>query len=208
MRRQQVKTLAPVRSFESMTATIATGADAVYTGGSRSEARTYADGLNEDRVLKTAGYAHLHGCHLYMTMNILVKREKSEGLDNYLRPYYERGLDAVIVQDPGILACVRKHLPGLPIYVSTQMTIARAYRAKALKELGASRITAARELSLGEIYHIHEAVDAEVESFVRGVLCYRYSRQCLFSSLVGGRNGSRGRCARSYRLPYGVKWDG
>ena len=208
MRRQQVEILAPAGSFESMTAAIAAGADAVYIGGSRFGARAYADNLNEDRMLEAIDYAHLHGCHLYMTVNTLVKEGELEGLDDYLRPYYERGLDAVIVQDLGVFAYVRKHFPGLPIHASTQMTITGAYGAKALKELGASRIVTARELSLEEIRHIHETVDVEIESFVHGALCYCYSGQCLFSSLVGGRSGNRGRCAQPCRLPYDVKRDG
>ncbi|MBS5063371.1 MAG: U32 family peptidase [Hungatella hathewayi] len=208
MRRQQVEILAPAGSFESMTAAIAAGADAVYIGGSRFGARAYADNLNEDRMLEAIDYAHLHGCHLYMTVNTLVKEGELDGLDDYLRPYYERGLDAVIVQDLGVFAYVRKHFPGLPIHASTQMTITGAYGAKALKELGASRIVTARELSLEEIRHIHETVDVEIESFVHGALCYCYSGQCLFSSLVGGRSGNRGRCAQPCRLPYDVKRDG
>ena len=208
MRRQQVEILAPAGSYESMTAAVAAGADAVYIGGSRFGARAYADNLDEDRMLEAIDYVHLHGCRLYMTVNTLVKEGELAGLYEYLRPYYERGLDAVIVQDLGVFAYIRRHFPDLPIHASTQMTITGAYGAKVLKELGASRIVTARELSLEEIRKIHETVDVEIESFVHGALCYCYSGQCLFSSLVGGRSGNRGRCAQPCRLPYDVKRDG
>ena len=208
MRRQQVEILAPAGSYESMTAAIAAGADAVYIGGSRFGARAYANNLDEDRMLEAIDYAHLHGCRLYMTVNTLVKEGELSGLDEYLRPYYERGLDAVIVQDLGVFAYIRRHFPDLPVHASTQMTITGAYGAKVLKALGASRIVTARELSLEEVRKIHETVDVEIESFVHGALCYCYSGQCLFSSLVGGRSGNRGRCAQPCRLPYDVKRDG
>lgn len=208
MRGQQVEILAPAGSYESMTAAIAAGADAVYIGGSRFGARAYADNLGEDRMLEAIDYAHLHGCHLYMTVNTLVKEGELGELDGYLRPYYERGLDAVIVQDLGVFAYVRKHFPDMPVHASTQMTITGAYGAKVLYDLGAARVVTARELSLEEIRRIHETVDVEIESFVHGALCYCYSGQCLFSSLVGGRSGNRGRCAQPCRLPYDVKRDG
>lgn len=208
MRQQQVEILAPAGSFESMTAAIAAGADAVYIGGSRFGARAYANNLDEDRMLEAIDYAHLHGCRLYMTVNTLVKEGELDGLYEYLRPYYLRGLDAVIVQDLGVFAYIRKHFPDLHIHASTQMTITGAYGAKVLKDLGASRIVTARELSLEEIRKIRETVDVEIESFVHGALCYCYSGQCLFSSLVGGRSGNRGRCAQPCRLPYDVKRNG
>lgn len=205
MRQQQAEILAPAGSYESMTAAIAAGADAVYIGGNRYGARAYADNLDEDRMDEAIDYAHLHGCHLYMTVNTLVKEGELGDLYTYLKPYYVRGLDAVIVQDLGVFAYVRKHFPDLPIHASTQMTITGAYGAKVLKDLGASRIVTARELSLEEISSIHDKVDVEIESFVHGALCYGYSGQCLFSSIVGGRSGNRGRCAQPCRLPYEVK---
>lgn len=208
MEKKVVEILAPAGSFESMTAAVAAGADAVYIGGSRFGARAYANNLEEDRLIEAIEYAHLHGCRLYLTVNTLFKESELSQLYDYLKPYYEAGLDAVIVQDMGAFSYIRRHFPDLPIHASTQMTITGVYGARALKELGADRIVTARELSLEEIREIHENVDVEIESFVHGALCYCYSGQCLFSSLIGGRSGNRGRCAQPCRLPYDVKRGG
>ncbi|MEG2349196.1 MAG: DUF3656 domain-containing protein, partial [Hungatella sp.] len=176
-----------------------------YMGGNRFGARAYADNPDEAKMLEAIDYAHLHGAKLYMTVNTLVKEAELNELFSYLNPYYERGLDAVIVQDMGVFSYIRSHFPDLPIHASTQMTITGVYGAKLLEELGASRIVTARELSLEEIVRIHRESDIEIESFVHGALCYCYSGQCLLSSLIGGRSGNRGRCAQPCRLPYDVK---
>ena len=194
--------LAPAGSFESLKAAVAAGADAVYIGGSRFGARAYAENLSEDRMLEAIDYAHLHGVSLYLTVNTLVKEKELDGLYGFLAPYYERGLDAVIVQDLGVLAAVRRWFPDLHVHASTQMTITGAEGARLLKEMGATRVVTARELSLAELKTIHEKVDIEIESFVHGALCFCYSGQCLLSSLIGGRSGNRGRCAQPCRLPY------
>lgn len=190
--------------MESMRAAINAGADAVYMGGSRFGARAYADNPEEDRFLEAIDYAHLHGCKLYMTVNTLVKENEMNDLFGFLNPYYERGLDAAIVQDLGVFAFLRKKFPDLPIHASTQMTVTGYRGAKLLKEMGAVRVVPARELSLDEIARIRDQVDIEIESFVHGALCYCYSGQCLLSSLIGGRSGNRGRCAQPCRLPYEV----
>lgn len=208
MKTKRVEVLAPAGSYESMMAAISAGADAVYMGGSRFGARAYADNPEEDRFLEAIDYAHLHGCKIYMTVNTLVKEGELEGLFSYLNPYYKNGLDAVIVQDLGVFSYIKNHFPDLPIHASTQMTITGHYGAKILADLGADRIVTARELSLEEIARIRDQVDVEIESFVHGALCYCYSGQCLFSSLIGGRSGNRGRCAQPCRLPYEVKRDG
>lgn len=206
--RSRVEILAPAGSMESMIAAINAGADAVYMGGSRFGARAYADNPEEDHFLQAIDYAHLHGCRLYMTVNTLVKESELEQLAVFLKPYYERGLDAAIVQDPGVFALIRERFPGLPIHASTQMTVTGSRFARQLKDLGASRVVTARELSLQELAKIHEEVDIEIESFVHGALCYCYSGQCLLSSLIGGRSGNRGRCAQPCRLPYEVYQNG
>lgn len=143
-----------------------------------------------------------------MTVNTLMKEQELHELYDYLLPYYRQGLDAVIVQDMGTFRFIRENFPGLPIHASTQMTITGAYGAGILNDLGADRVVTARELSLKEIAKIHDQVDVEIESFVHGALCYCYSGQCLFSSLIGGRSGNRGRCAQTCRLPYEVKREG
>ena len=200
----RVEILAPAGSMESMKAAVNAGADAVYMGGSRFGARAYAKNPEEDRFLEAIDYAHLHGCRLYMTVNTLVKESELEQLYDFLKPCYERGLDAVIVQDLGVCAFIREHFPDLHIHASTQMTVTGYRSAKLLKEMGVSRVVTARELSLEEILRIRDRVDIEIESFVHGALCYCYSGQCLLSSLIGGRSGNRGRCAQPCRLPYDV----
>lgn len=206
--KKKVEILAPAGSFESMKAAVAAGADAVYIGGSRFGARAYADNPDEDRMLEAIDYVHLHGCQLYMTVNTLVKEKELDGLYGYLEPYYRQGLDAVIVQDMGVFSYIREHFPDLPVHASTQMTITGPRGAGLMMKLGAARIVTARELSLREIKEIHDKTGAEIESFVHGALCYCYSGQCLFSSLIGGRSGNRGRCAQTCRLPFDVKQDG
>ena len=194
--------LAPAGSYDSMRAAYEAGADAVYIGGSRFGARAYADNPDEQKLLEAIDYAHLKGKKLYLTVNTLVKEEELDQFYAYLKPYYEEGLDAVIVQDPGVLQLIRREFPGMDIHASTQMTVTGVYGAKCLKEQGVSRIVTARELSLAEISRIHEQVDVEIESFVHGALCYCYSGQCLFSSMIGERSGNRGRCAQPCRLSY------
>ncbi|MCD8083172.1 MAG: U32 family peptidase [Clostridiales bacterium] len=194
--------------MESMMAAVNAGADAVYMGGSRFGARAYADNPEEDRFLEAIDYAHLHGCRLYMTVNTLVKESELGQLCDFLLPYYERGLDAVIVQDMGVFSLIRRAFPDLPVHASTQMTVTNWRSAAYLKECGATRVVTARELSLEEIAGIRDHVDIEIESFVHGALCYCYSGQCLLSSLIGDRSGNRGRCAQPCRLPYRIKADG
>ncbi|MCI8417510.1 MAG: U32 family peptidase [Lachnospiraceae bacterium] len=200
--KKQVELLAPAGSWESMQAAMAAGADAVYMGGLQFGARAYAHNLDQDKLCRAIDFAHLHGGRLYLTVNTLLKEEELEGLTGYLRPFYQQGLDGVIVQDLGVWDHIRRELPGLPLHVSTQMTLLGAAGAALLKEMGASRMVPARELSLEEIRSIKQEVAIEVETFVHGALCYCYSGQCLFSSLLGGRSGNRGRCAQPCRLPY------
>ena len=197
--------LAPAGSYETMEAAIAAGADAVYIGGGRFGARAYADNPGEEQLLRAIDYVHLHGKKLYLTVNTLLKeQELQEELYGYLAPLYREGLDAVIVQDLGVLRFIKQNFTRLPIHASTQMTITGVEGAKLLKEAGAVRVVTARELSLEEIRAIWEATHMEIESFVHGALCYCYSGQCLMSSLIGGRSGNRGRCAQPCRLPYQV----
>lgn len=195
--------LAPAGSYEALQAALAAGADAVYIGGSKFGARAYAENLDEESLCRAIDEAHLHGKRLYLTVNTLLKQQElDKELYEYLKPYYERGLDAVIVQDYGVLRCIRTWFSDLPIHCSTQMTITGPLGAKFLEEQGVTRIVTARELSLQEINSIRQTTNLEIESFVHGALCYCYSGQCLFSSIIGGRSGNRGRCAQPCRLPY------
>lgn len=205
MKQRKIELLAPAGSFESMKAAIHAGADAIYIGGSKFGARAYADNLTIDDMKQAIDYAHIHGRSIYLTVNTLLKdKEMEEELDSYLRPYYEYGMDAFIVQDIGAFHYIHKNFPKIPIHASTQMTVNGADSAKLLKRLGATRIVNSRELSLSEIKQIKEEAQIEVESFIHGALCYCYSGQCLMSSFIGGRSGNRGRCAQPCRLPYQV----
>ncbi len=195
--------LAPAGSYQCMKAAFNSGADAVYLGGGMFGARAYADNFDDEELIRAIDYAHLRGKKLYLTVNTLLKSyELNTQLIAYLKPLYNEGLDGVIVQDIGVLKEIRKSFPDLPIHASTQMTVTGVHFAKELKELGVTRIVTARELSYDEIRHIYEATGLEIESFVHGALCYSYSGQCIFSSLIGGRSGNRGRCAQPCRLPY------
>lgn len=201
----QIELLAPAGSYETFLAVLSAGADAVYLGGSQFGARAYAANFKEEELLRAIDDAHLHGRQVYLTVNTLLKEEEYRTqLYDYLLPYYRQGLDAVIVQDMGALSMIRREFPDLAVHTSTQMTVTGWYGAAYMKSLGASRIVTAREMSLSEIRNIHQHVDIEIESFVHGALCYCYSGQCLFSSMLGGRSGNRGRCAQPCRLPYEV----
>lgn len=205
----KVELLAPAGSFQAMEAAIRAGADAVYLGGQKFGARAYADNLNQEQMIEAIDMVHLHGKQLYLTVNTLLKnREMEQELYEYLAPFYEAGLDAVIVQDLGVMEFIKREFPELPIHASTQMTITGVESAKLLKDAGASRVVTARELSLKEIKEIYDATHMEIESFVHGALCYCYSGQCLMSSMIGGRSGNRGRCAQPCRLPYQVYKNG
>lgn len=201
---REIEVLAPAGSFETMKAAVAAGADAVYAGGSRFGARAYAQNFTEEELLEAIDYVHLRGKKLYLTVNTLVKEKEFGDLYGYLLPYYERGLDAVIVQDAGVMEYVKEQFPGLGIHASTQMTITNVLAAAHLEMIGVERVVPARELSLGEIRKISEETDLEIECFVHGALCYCYSGQCLLSSMIGGRSGNRGQCAQPCRLPYKV----
>ena len=200
--RRYVEILSPAGSYESLEAAIKAGADAVYIVGTRFGAREFADNLQEDMLLKAIDFVHLHGRKIYLTVNTLLKEDELQDLYSYLRPYYRHGLDAVIVQDIGVLKYIREQFPDLPIHASTQMTITNVLGAKFLEELGVERVVTARELQLHEIRDIANETHLEIESFVHGALCYCYSGQCLFSSMIGGRSGNRGQCAQPCRLPY------
>ena len=201
---RKIELLAPAGSIESLKAAVNAGADAVYIGGTKFGARAYANNLTEEDMKWAIDYAHLHDVALYMTINTLLKeRELEEELYDYVKPYYEQGLDAVIVQDFGVLKALSKWFPDLPLHVSTQMTVTGAEGFEFLKDFpSVTRIVTSRELSLEEVSHIRNTTEFEIESFIHGALCYCYSGQCLFSSIIGGRSGNRGRCAQPCRLPY------
>ena len=201
---KELELLAPAGSLKTLKAVIHAGADAVYLGGSMFGARAYANNFNEEELLEAIRFGHIHGRKIILAVNTLLKEYELGQLYDYLHPYYEAGLDAVIVQDMGVMEFIKTHFPNLPIHTSTQMTITNVEGARLLKEQGVERVVTAREMSLEEIQRIHDEVGVELESFIHGALCYCYSGQCLFSSIIGGRSGNRGRCAQQCRLSYEV----
>lgn len=202
---KKIELLAPAGSYESLLAAYKTGADAVYAGGSRFGARAYADNFTEEQFLEAIDYAHFHNKKLYLTLNTLLKsKELQKELYQYVAPLYEQGLDGVIVQDMGVLSFLKSAFPELPIHGSTQMMVTGTDSAMLLKEKGVCRVVPARELSVSELKHMKEICGMELEVFIHGALCYCYSGQCFFSSLLGGRSGNRGRCAQPCRLAYTV----
>lgn len=205
MRNKDFELLAPAGSLEILKGVIESGADAVYVGGSMFGARAYANNFTEEELLEAIDFAHLRGVKVYLTVNTLIKNSEFSKLYDYLLPYYKRGLDAVIVQDIGVVKAIHEYFPSMEIHTSTQMTVTGADGVRFLSQFGVTRVVMAREVSLAEMKRIHEENGMELEAFVHGALCYSYSGQCLFSSILGGRSGNRGRCAQPCRLPYTVE---
>lgn len=205
MRNKDFELLAPAGNLEILKGVIESGADAVYVGGSMFGARAYANNFTEEELLEAIDFAHLRGVKVYLTVNTLIKNSEFSKLYDYLLVYYKRGLDAVIVQDIGVVKAIHEYFPSMEIHTSTQMTVTGADGVRFLSQFGVTRVVMAREVSLAEMKRIHEETGMELEAFVHGALCYSYSGQCLFSSILGGRSGNRGRCAQPCRLPYTVE---
>lgn len=205
MRNKDFELLAPAGSLEILKGVIESGADAVYVGGSMFGARAHANNFTEEELLEAIDFAHLRGVKVYLTVNTLIKNSEFSKLYDYLLVYYKRGLDAVIVQDIGVVKAIHEYFPSMEIHTSTQMTVTGADGVRFLSQFGVTRVVMAREVSLAEMKRIHEETGMELEAFVHGALCYSYSGQCLFSSILGGRSGNRGRCAQPCRLPYTVE---
>ncbi|WP_026516040.1 U32 family peptidase [Butyrivibrio sp. MC2021] len=204
---KKVELLSPAGNYETMVGAFNAGADAVYLGGSRFGARAYADNFDRDQVLDAISYAHINGKKIYMTVNTLVKEREFGELYDFMLPFAEKNLDGVIVQDYGVMRLIRREFPNVELHASTQQTVTGVNGARLLKELGCCRVVPARELSLEEMKKIRTEADIEVEAFIHGAMCYCYSGVCLFSSMVGGRSGNRGRCAQPCRLPYRLLGD-
>lgn len=197
--------LSPAGDMSCLKAAIAAGADAIYLGGQRFGARAFAGNFSDEELLEALKLAHFFDKKIYLTVNTLHREDELDELIPWLTPFYEAGLDGVIIQDLGVLERCRRAFPGMALHASTQMTVTEAQTALFLKEMGVSRIVPARELSLEEIAVLKRETGMELETFIHGALCYSYSGQCLFSSLLGGRSGNRGRCAQPCRLPYQIR---
>ncbi|MBZ9635334.1 DUF3656 domain-containing U32 family peptidase [Clostridium sp. FP1] len=199
---KKIELLAPAGSMESVIAAVQMRADAVYIGGSKFSARAYAFNFDNENITRAVDYCHIYGVRVYVTLNTLVKDNELKEIMEYVGFLYSIGVDALIVQDTGLIYLIRNNFPGFELHASTQMTIHNGEGALFLKNIGFKRIVLSRELSLKEIDYISNTLKVETEVFVHGALCICYSGQCLMSSIIGGRSGNRGRCAQPCRLPY------
>jgi len=202
MQMKKIELLAPAGSMESVYAAVQMRADAVYIGGSKFSARAYAFNFDDENIALAVDYCHIYGVKVYVTLNTLVKDNELKEIMEYVGFLYSIGVDALIVQDTGLIYLVKNNFPEFELHASTQMTIHNGEAALFLKEIGFTRIVLSRELSLKEIDYISNTLNLETEVFIHGALCICYSGQCLMSSIIGGRSGNRGRCAQPCRLPY------
>lgn len=198
----RIELLVPVGDFDCLKAAVQNGADAVYLGSSEFNARHGATNFDLEQLERAINYAHLRNVKVHLTLNTLIKDNEFEAAINLAHKVYELGIDAIIVQDLGLAMFLINNFPNLPIHASTQMTCHNLSGALYLEKLGFNRIVLSRELSIQEINDIKSNVSCEIEVFVHGALCISYSGQCLYSSLIGGRSGNRGKCAQGCRLPY------
>ena len=198
----EIELLSPAGDFECLKAAVQNGANCIYFGANLFSARAYANNFDDDELAKAIEYCKIRGVKTNLTLNILIKDDELESAFNVAKKAYESGIDAIIVQDLGLAKMLIKNFPDLPIHASTQMSVHNLQGVLELQELGFSRVVLSRELSIEEIEYICENSNIEIECFVHGALCISYSGQCLFSSMIGGRSGNRGKCAQSCRLPY------
>jgi len=202
MIKKNIELLAPAGSPEAYRAAAAAGADAVYLGAKGFNARQQADNFSEADLESVIEDAHVRGMKVYFVLNTLLKDTEIKEACNLASFVYEKGIDAVIIQDLGLVGILRKYVPDLPLHASTQMTVHNTDGVKAALDLGIERIILSREHSLSEIKSIVSDTEAEIEVFAHGALCVSHSGQCLLSSFIGGRSGNRGRCAQPCRLPW------
>ncbi len=200
--------LAPAGDRTCLLSAVENGADAVYFGLSRHNARMRAHNFDGDELPEIMGLLHRRGVRGYVTLNTLAFTDELEGIESAVRQIASSGVDAVIVQDLGLARLIRAVAPELEIHASTQMSVTSRAGVELARELGCSRVILARELSLGEIGRIRRETDLPVEVFVHGALCVAYSGQCLTSEALGGRSANRGECAQACRMPYQIVCDG
>ena len=198
--------LAPAGNLQKLKTAFYFGADAVYLGGKQFSLRTFADNFTEEELAEGVRYARERGKKVYACANIFARNSDFARLPDYFLFLREIGVDAVLISDPGVFRVCRKVAPDLPVHVSTQANTTNAQSAAMWKELGASRVVLARELSLGEIAQIHaENPELELEAFVHGAMCISYSGRCLLSDYLDGRSSNRGACAQACRYEYELR---
>ncbi len=202
MANRKPELLAPAGSPQALRAAVENGADAVYLAGKMFGARAFASNFDRSALKDAFEYAHSRNVRIYITVNTLVDNREFGELTDYLFFLYKEGADALIIQDLGAAELVKELIPDIPLHGSTQMTVHNAAGVSFLEELGFERVILAREVGYNDLLKIRKKTKMDLEIFVHGALCFCYSGQCLFSSMVGGRSGNRGRCAQPCRLPY------
>lgn len=197
--------LVPVGSMESLKVAIFSGADAVYLGGKKFGARAFAGNFNDEEMVDAINLCHLYGVKIYVTVNTLIHESEMDEVIEYVKFLAINGVDAVIVQDLGLISLIHEIIPDLDIHVSTQAHTTNQSTFKFFESMGVTRVVMAREVSIDEI----DAMDTslEIEAFIHGALCISYSGECLFSSVLMNRSGNRGECAQICRLPFKLKCD-
>jgi putative protease len=200
--------LAPAGNWECAKAAVENGADAIYFGLERFNARMRAENFTEADLPELMQFLHRRGLKGYVTLNTLIFPQELQEAQQYIRSIITAGVDAVIVQDVGICRLIRHLSPDFPIHASTQMTITSAAGVEFAESLGCNLVVLARECSLKEIDKIQQQTSLPLEVFVHGALCVAYSGQCLTSEALGGRSANRGECAQACRMPYELIADG
>ena len=197
--------LAPVGSGEHLKLAILSGANSVYLSGENFGARKYAENFTVAEIREAVKYAHLHNVKVYVTVNTLIKEGELEKVSNYLLELYEMGVDAVLIQDIGLIKIINENIPKLRIHASTQMNLHNIEGIRWASEHGIKRVVLPREIEMNELKEIIDyahSLNIEIEIFAHGALCYSYSGHCLLSSMQGGRSGNRGTCAQPCRERY------
>ena len=194
--------LAPVGSMEHLKVAINAGASSVYLSGKDYGARKFAKNFTIDEINDAVNIAHMHNVKVYVTVNTLINQDELEDVMNYLSKLYAIGVDAVLIQDLGLVELINEHLPNLKVHASTQMTIENQLKLDYIESKGIKRVVLPREMKKDEIRSLKTNVELEI--FAHGSLCYSYSGQCLMSSFKGGRSGNRGSCAQPCRQKYKV----
>ena len=195
--------LAPAGSPEAVLAAVQSGADAIYLGYGDFNARRNAKNFSREEFEAAVSYCHLRGCKVYLTLNTLLRDRELPAAAEVVRHASEVGVDAILVQDMGVLRMLRQVAPDVPVHGSTQLTVHNLDGVLRCADLGMTRVVLSRELSMEAIEHICLRSPIEIEVFGHGALCMCYSGQCFFSSVIGGRSGNRGLCAQPCRMKYG-----
>lgn len=203
-----IELLAPAGSYEALVAAVQNGANAIYLGGNEFSARAFATNFNHDELKKALRYCHLRNVKVYVTVNTLYEDNQFAKLKDYLLFLSSINVDALIIQDIGLMAYVKKYFSNFEIHMSTQASIYSLEAVKYFEKIGVERVVLARENSLQEIKNICNHTNLDVEVFVHGALCMSYSGQCLMSSMVAKRSGNKGACGQPCRLAYKLQKDG